>query len=1626
MATNFNVTPYYDDFNEDKKFHRVLFRPSFAVQARELTQLQTILQNQISRMGNHLFKDGSQIIPGEITYSSKYEYVKISAFSTSSVIDLIGTTFTGNSSGVVGEVVNATASTETAAATLYVIYKKQGTDNVKRRFSDDETLTGDSSETATVGVSGTVLPIDTRATGCGSAVDVQAGIYYVNGFFVKNDAQTLILDPYTVDPSYRVGFTVTESFVTSSDDTSLNDNATGTTNVNAPGAHRYKIQLTLAKKALTDIDDSNFVDLIKINKGVTEQKVTKTEYNILEDTLARRTYDESGNYTVRPFDVDIREHYYSADDTQYNRGIYRGEIDSGISYYEAQYTAEESKARLAIGFSSGKAYVGGYEIETTSTKYVTIDKSRDFDTINNSTTNAPIGNYIKVTNIYGTPDIGFVSGETNAFKKIRLYKTVTSSRGTANVGSGANQNLIGVANARFFEYDSGTVGASSSNTTSIYKLGLFNIATFTHVATTGSITLAVGETLTGGTSGATGIIETNSDAAGLYILSNVKGTFQTGESLSDETGNTSTSSTVTIYDLSNVKQVAVLTDISDDSSTPTFTADTVLTDDSTDSYDESQVTLTGTISVANSSSSVIGKGTKFTSELIAGDVIAFTDDTGQELTKTVSSITNDTTLTLTSAVGSADVTTSSPFERRRVRLYKSEENSLLFRLPVETVKTLKTTLNTGLTDTTFTVRRQFVKTLNGSGVAAFDAGGNETFDAYADGDYTLSIMSLGGGGSGAVGDIVDIDGSTTFTGSPTAAKQLTINLGSGYAGHKVKLYATITRGVANEKTKTLVQGPTRDKNTQTDCEESRISLDRADVYVINSIYMSADFSTPATTSDEDVTDRYTLDTGQRDSFYDIGSAVLKPGQTLPTGRLLINFDYFEHGSGDYFSVDSYAGAIDYEDIPSFNSPSKGKLQLRDCIDFRPRVGNFDTPGNRGVDNTVSAFFDNVQTNGPTGGAVPVDLIKPGTNFRCDLEYYLSRIDALYLTKQGQFKQARGSSAVDPQRPEKMDDAMLLGYLKLPAYTFNTTDVILTPVDNRRYTMRDIGLLNRRIENLEYYTNLSLLEQTALNTQVQDLNGLDRFKNGFVVDTFKGHNVGDTTSLDYLCAMDMDNGVVRPMCSTDQVKLVEVNTTDSQRSADGYKKTGDLITLPYTEEVLVENLSATKSVNVNPFLVFNYIGEMKLSPDLDEWKDTKQRPDLVVNNELLYNSIKDVPNPQFASGTIWNEWQTNWTGTFKETTSSGNTETTTSGKTGTATRTGIKKTVGSKVVQQSFGEKIVDLSYAPYIRANTITFTAKGLKPNTRMYPYFEEVEVSSYCTPNGGSLGDNLITDVNGSLTGTFAIPRPIPLEIVRLAPGVTPPPRWRTGERIFKLISTPEDTKNPSKVESFASAKYIARGLQVTEEETIYATRVPTVIETPLMQTEPKRQVTSTDTRYINPSYSGSNKGNNDNGDRDTDRDGVIDRYDPAPTRADIRTQAEYRAAYDPAYSNDRGPSGGSSNTSRIICTWLTANGLMDKEDLTIDQQFTIEKISMTTRIGYWVWAYPLVDWMQKNKEHKLINVIRYLAQARANEIKYQKGYSDKPDYVGKTVRFFGEGICTMIGYGIELKDKLFKRGTN
>ena len=398
--TDFNLSPYYDDFAESKKFHRILFRPAFAVQARELTQSQTILQNQVEKLGDHFFEKGAMVIPGEIGFDLNYYAVKLTSIdSTLTLADFTdGSVLTGSTSGVVATVVNRVATDGTDPDTLYVKYSKSGGNNKNEfKFADGETITGTKLGTST-SLSGIV---STCATG--SAAQVQAGTYYINGFMVSVAGQTIILDKYTNTPSYRVGLLVTESFVTPSGDTSLNDNAQGVSNTNAPGAHRFKIDLTLTKKAIGATDDANFVELLRLNQGILQNQVRTTEYAVLEDTFARRTFDESGDYSVREFDLDLREHLISAN----NRGIYTA-ANGG------------SESKIAAGLAPGKAYVRGYEIETIGTRYVDVDKARDFNNQNAFPTRFDVGNFVNVTNVFNTPDYGAVPGETLAFRNLHL------------------------------------------------------------------------------------------------------------------------------------------------------------------------------------------------------------------------------------------------------------------------------------------------------------------------------------------------------------------------------------------------------------------------------------------------------------------------------------------------------------------------------------------------------------------------------------------------------------------------------------------------------------------------------------------------------------------------------------------------------------------------------------------------------------------------------------------------------------------------------------------------------------------------------------------------------------------------------------------------------------------------------------------------------------------------------------------------------------------------------------------------------------------------------------------------------------------------------------------------------
>ena len=161
----------------------------------------------------------------------------------------------------------------------------------------------------------------------------------------------IVLDPYDSFPSYRVGLNIDEQLITAKDDGSLYDNARGFSNFAAPGADRLRIKTQLSKKGLTDFNDKNFIEIMRLDDGELKKVQPKTQYNLIKDYFAKRTYEESGNYSVGNFKFDVKE---SLNDRIGNRGVY-------FDTQQTQNGNTPSDDIISLQVSSGKAYVRGYD-----------------------------------------------------------------------------------------------------------------------------------------------------------------------------------------------------------------------------------------------------------------------------------------------------------------------------------------------------------------------------------------------------------------------------------------------------------------------------------------------------------------------------------------------------------------------------------------------------------------------------------------------------------------------------------------------------------------------------------------------------------------------------------------------------------------------------------------------------------------------------------------------------------------------------------------------------------------------------------------------------------------------------------------------------------------------------------------------------------------------------------------------------------------------------------------------------------------------------------------------------------------------------------------------------------------
>ena len=1476
QKTDLNVSPYYDDFDINDNFHRVLFRPGFAVQARELTQLQSILQNQIERHGQNIFKDGTVIIPGQVSISNAYTSIQLaSQFGGEDVVvaQYLNTTtpviITGATSGVKAKVIGVKAGTSTTQPVLYIQYIQAGSDNTTQVFSNSENISADASVTHTTTYATNVASATTHTSAAqtGVAAKVESGVYYIRGQFVRVAEQTHVISDNSPSASARVGFTITETLVTPESDSSLTDNATGSSNFAAKGAHRLKIELTLTSLAESSTADTSFVEVVRVKGGIVQYEARFTEYSILGNTLARRTFDESGDYTVRPFQFDMRETVTQTIQNQRFAGVYTNGATTNDNN-----TASESLLTLAC--SPGKAYVKGFEIEKITQTFKDISKARDFQTVNAGVTTYEIGNFAKITNLYNTPDIGAVSGETTAYKTLGLFDDVTTTRGSAS------GNQVGVARARTIQYESGTAG----NTDAIYRLFLFDIRPFTYLTLndTPSPTLIANRTnggvqIKGNTSGATGLVFGSLTSGTQVVLTQVIGTFISGEKIiasdSSETGgiveNSSnadlTISNIVTHTFADARQVFM----DDPDGGQDFTADFVLT--------ETTTVRTGKIVLNGTDASSTDENDDVQLEDASGNI-------ERESEKIAS-------LTL------------------------PEKNVSLFKLPKQVIKTLLTATNDSASDSQITVRRQFVGTTTTGGVVSFTAGSNETFVAFAEKDYTMSILTAGDG-TGSQGDIVSVSGKTSGTGTATVTVTDNTILGSGA---KVKFIGTILKTSVPSKVKTtqlckqLKVATGANDAFGTRPTDEQISLGRTDAFKLVGVFDSEDTSTDATapeltlgtitgtftrgekitgsssgatariidttspmsyvlegrfgttdftTSDtitgassgataavstvtagsKVITSNFTLDTGQRDNFYDVARIIRKKGVAAPRGRLLVVYDFFAHSSGNFFSVDSYSdvgGQMGYGNIPTYTAtridpddpePS-GEFPLTDCIDFRPTCEDITGASSTlaAVDEITGDSFDFFHRQFDGTGAVTVDTPQPDSFVQADFEFYLAKKASLFITPEGEFEIVEGQSAEIPTSPKDLDNSMKLADLHLPAFTFRPDDVTVTRLKTQRFTMRDIGRLQGRIENLEFSTALNLLERDAESFEIQDANGLNRFKSGFVVDNFSGHRLGKVSDKDYKCAIDMVEKELRPKCVLKNAQLKEVATTDTARTTAGYQKTGDLITLPYTHTTLAEQQFATKTENVQPYLLASFIGKINLSPSGDEWFETETAPAVIINREGNFDSV--LAANQNAIGTIWNAWETTWSGVIQVDNFSNPPETNPHNRPtrlinvgATARedrqRTGLRTRVVENVVEEVVDSRVLSRSLIPFVRPRNVIFTGDGFKPKTRVYVFFDGVAVSQFCTPTSSAFslvdspiaGSPLVTDSSGAISGTFAIPE-------HRFPGQENNPRFRTGEVAFRITSSEDNTIRPAP-ETQGNAVYFARGTLEVEQDTIVATR--------------------------------------------------------------------------------------------------------------------------------------------------------------------------------------------------------------
>jgi hypothetical protein len=948
--------------------------------------------------------------------------------------------------------------------------------------------------------------------GVGYAITVGPGVVYQKGYFARVSEHLVVVYKYSNTPDAKsVGFDTSEYIINSNQDPSLLDNATGAPNVTAPGANRLKLTPSLVVLS-TAVAESNtdFMPIVEFSEGMPYKQNRQTQYNIIGNEMARRTYEESGNYVLDPFIMNTK----------------------------AASTFASEQTNFNIQIDPGLAYINGKRVETTANYTTSVRKGTTTTVANTASISMNFGSYIRVRELGGTfvfknGDIISLYGGRNVTgaNYITRYPGQTPSTSLINVPAGTpNNGLLGTARIRSVILEDGIPGTAEA----VYRLYLFDVRvgaarnfsltrSVFYDGTTKAIADVVlegGECVLKDTTNSTLLYYAGKDAVKTAnTISYIYKTYDTNRTLSAGGGTI----TFDVAAPATFPYIGQLSLTQEDEVTVIPLANVRMSSN-----------IGGQLATNPATNQVNGTSTAFTTDLRVGDFIRIANSTANSVVQ-VNNIANDTVLYVrsNSSIGITAANATVYFPQNVPIPFKQRDNRTI------------------------------------------------TVDSEAN---TMTI-SLGS----AVNATVSAAVSYNIRSGNTTPVTKTVN-----RGRYVRLQ------MSNNQTSNT--GPW--------------ALGVTDIFRVRGVYLGSNSTFNETsTGVTEVTNDFYIDHNQNENYYNTSYLYKKPGSALAlttSSFLLVKFDYFTHSapgglkgpgaSGTYsindtLTLENSTSTINTLEIPEVYGTQGKYYDLRDQFDLRPTATNTVTP----TSSATSAPINPEEPSDATrfDSAADMKFPSPDSTMQATIEYYNGRVDRVVIDETNRFRIIEGESGTGAP-PVQPDNALTINLLNIPPYPstpyslsaqtiafadtgianekysakrFNTYRVV-TPLSDiqrsrlqpRGYTMQQIGTLERRISDLEYYTSFTLVESQVQNKVIPSSanSTINRAKFGFFVDNFNDWTFADVDNPGYRAA------IVDGYLSPPTTELC-ITTYPTQTH----------LSLPYNEYTLINQPRATNGPVIQP-------------------------------------------------------------------------------------------------------------------------------------------------------------------------------------------------------------------------------------------------------------------------------------------------------------------------------------------------------------------------------------------------------------------------------------------------------------